>query len=516
MIIFKKLRHNLQPVLKRIIPALLKLTMPRLVVMVLTIAMLVSAIMVLTIDFLWDGRFNTELEFAAIIVTFFDGLLIVGLLAAFLSELREELKRSKRVQEEVEYKNTVLQTQQETSLDAILVVDENAKIISYNQQFIDLWRLSPHMVSAGLDGPVLQSVANQVENSEAFVANIQWLYEHRNNKSQVEIPLKDGRIIDRHSAPVTGTHGKYYGRIWYFRDITELKKAEAELRIAAIAFESQEGMLVADANNVILRVNNAFSVITGYTANEVVGQNPRILSSGSHDANFYAAMWDSINRNGGWEGEIYNRRKTGEIYPQQLTITAVKDTKDIVINYVATFTDITIRKNLELELTRQAHLDYLTGLSNRRHFIEQGEIELSRAIRYDTPLSLMMLDIDFFKKVNDTYGHQVGDIVLQSLSKICQYTLRQVDVAGRLGGEEFAVILPETTCTEALEVAERLRKAIASTEVTIPVDLSIHFTVSIGVTTLLDKNANIDMLLNQADKALYEAKETGRNKVCVE
>ena len=127
----------------------------------------------------------------------------------------------------------------------------------------------------------------------------------------------------------------------------------------------------------------------------------------------------------------------------------------------------------------------------------------------------MMLDIDFFKNVNDTYGHQVGDTVLQVISKICQDTLRQVDLAGRLGGEEFAVILPETAAKEALEVAERLREAIAKSEVTLPTGLPIHFTASIGVTTLRDKNVNFDMLLNQADKALYEAKGSGRNKSCV-
>lgn len=196
-------------------------------------------------------------------------------------------------------------------------------------------------------------------------------------------------------------------------------------------------------------------------------------------------------------------------------IVVSRDDTGTALRMIGTLSDITARKHLELELTRQAHLDYLTGLSNRRHFMAQGEVELSRAIRYDTPLSLLMVDVDFFKKVNDTYGHQVGDTVLQALSKVCQDTLRHVDIAGRIGGEEFAIILPETSSKEALEVAERLRKAIANMEVKIPVGLPINFTVSIGVTTLHDKNVNIDMLLNQADKALYEAKETGRNKVCV-
>ena len=192
-----------------------------------------------------------------------------------------------------------------------------------------------------------------------------------------------------------------------------------------------------------------------------------------------------------------------------------RDDAGKVLRMIGTLSDISDRKNLELELTRQAHLDYLTGLSNRRHFMAQGETELSRAIRYQKPLSLMMIDIDLFKSVNDTYGHQIGDVVLQAISRICKATLRHVDIAGRLGGEEFAVILPETTRNEAFEVAERLREAVAKTEVTMPVGLPIHFTVSIGVTTLLDINVNLDMLLHQADQALYEAKRTGRNKVGV-
>lgn len=425
----------------------------------------------------------------------------------------------------------------------------------------------------------------------------------------------------------------------------ELLESEEYLRVAATAFESQEGIFVTDTKSTILRVNHAFTKITGYSAEESVGNTPRLLKSGRQDKAFYSAMWESINNTGVWVGEIWNKRKNGEVYPEQLTITAVKGASGIVTHYVATLTDIserkkaeflliskeqqlnfvlessdlgfwdwdipscevhrnhiwakmlgytyeeikfttnqwadfvhpddiqgawksindalegrttahelvyrmrnkngeykwildrakvvqrdaegkavrmtgshadyTERKSLELELMRQAHVDYLTGLSNRRHFMEQGEVELSRAIRYGTHMSLMMVDIDFFKNVNDTYGHQVGDTVLQVLTKICQDTLRQVDVAGRLGGEEFAVILPETTCTEALEVAERLREAVASTDVRVSAGLPIHFTVSIGVTTLDNKDINIDGLLNLADKALYEAKETGRNKVCV-
>jgi len=205
----------------------------------------------------------------------------------------------------------------------------------------------------------------------------------------------------------------------------------------------------------------------------------------------------------------------GEVHYIKAVAKVFRDENGKALRMLGTNVDITEHKHLEEELTRQAHLDYLTGLSNRRHFMAQGEVELSRAIRYDTPLSALMLDIDSFKKVNDTYGHQAGDNVLQALSKVSQDTLRQVDIIGRIGGEEFAVILPETEAEEALNAAERLREAIAKTEVAMSAGLPIRFTVSIGAITLHDKDTNIDMLLNQADKALYEAKETGRNKVCV-
>lgn len=180
-----------------------------------------------------------------------------------------------------------------------------------------------------------------------------------------------------------------------------------------------------------------------------------------------------------------------------------------------THQDISKRKQLEFELIRQVHLDPLTGLFNRRHFLAQCDIELSRAARNDTALSVLMLDIDFFKEVNDTYGHQAGDTVLQAIGNVFQDSIRKSNVAARLGGEEFAILLPATDSNAAVLAAERLRVFIANMKVIVLPDLSIKVTVSIGIATLEDKNINIDTLLDQADKALYEAKKTGRNKVCV-
>ncbi len=176
-------------------------------------------------------------------------------------------------------------------------------------------------------------------------------------------------------------------------------------------------------------------------------------------------------------------------------------------------TDITERKALENKFERQAHLDYLTGLNNRRHFMELGESELARAQRYQTALSIFMLDIDHFKRFNDHYGHKAGDLVLQKLAEVMQGTLRTVDIVGRIGGEEFAVLLPETGLAQATEVAERLREHVAQAALVFDAGQSQHFTVSIGVTTVLEKETNLDILLSEADRALYEAKEAGRNRV---
>lgn len=205
----------------------------------------------------------------------------------------------------------------------------------------------------------------------------------------------------------------------------------------------------------------------------------------------------------------------GEIRYIKAVAKVFRDEQGKPVRMLGTNIDVTDRKLLQFELERQAHVDYLTGVSNRRYFMEQAELELSRSIRYNNSLSILMMDIDFFKSINDSHGHKVGDMVLKKLAEVCRETLREIDIVGRMGGEEFAILLPETAGAEAVEAAERLRIAIANAKVPLESGLPIHITISIGVASLASKDDNTDVLLNLADKALYEAKASGRNQVCL-
>ena len=301
------------------------------------------------------------------------------------------------------------------------------------------------------------------------------------------------------------------GSIWIYNDISERKRAEEELRVAATAMESQEGLVISNADGVILRVNRAFSEITGYSSEEAVGHKTNLLRSGRHDAAFYAAMWDSISRQGFWKGEIWNRRKDGQEYPEWLSITAVKGSSGETTHYVGTFADITQRKRLEEKLQELARTDPLTGLANRRTFVETIEAEHLRSKRFGSVTAILMIDIDHFKLVNDTHGHEAGDLALVALATTLKKQVRATDLPARFGGEEFVVLLVGTELSGALEMAERIRSAVAEIAVTLP-SCSFGFTVSIGVSTFGDEE-HWSAAIRRADQAMYRAKAAGRNRV---
>jgi len=424
-----------------------------------------------------------------------------------------DITEHKRARQEIKLKNTILQTQQEVSPDAILVVDENAHIISYNQQFIDLWQLSPQLVSERLDAPVLQTVVEQVAEPEAFLARVQYLYEHRDDKSHEEIPLKDGRIFDRYSAPATGADGRYYGRVWYFRDITERKRAEEDLRIIAGVFDnSQEGIVITDANNVFLNVNPAFTQITGYTREEVIGKDPKMLSSGrQQDKTYYAKMWQALKQNRTWRGEIWNRRKSGEVFTELLSIAAICDDDGRVRRYVGVFSDISYLKAHEAELSQVAYYDALTGIPNRRLLADRMVQAIAQAQRSGRMLFVCYLDLDGFKQVNDRCGHEAGDQLLVEVSRRLQEALRAGDTLARLGGDEFVVLFNDLAGErECGQILDRILEIIA-----LPIVIGSHevtVSASIGVSFHTSANEDGDTLLRQADQAMYVVKQTGKNR----
>lgn len=295
-------------------------------------------------------------------------------------------------------------------------------------------------------------------------------------------------------------------------DVTERKLREADLRIAATAFESNESMVVTDAKAVILRVNRAFSELYGYSAAEVVGQTPQILQSGRHDPAFYAALWGSIKTNYSWQGEIWDRRKNGEVFLNWLSITAVRNDEGVVTHFVATHTDITLRKAAEDEINLLAFYDPLTHLPNRRLLHDRLHQAVSGAKRDNSRLALILLDLDKFKPVNDMFGHAAGDALLQAVAQRLQASVRESDTVARLGGDEFVVLLPRIDATQdALGVAEKIHAALKQ-PFTLPNGQQVSISSSAGIAIYPEHARDETTLISHADAAMYQAKAAGRDR----
>lgn len=331
--------------------------------------------------------------------------------------------------------------------------------------------------------------------------------------------MADGRIkwVREHCNSYFDDAGKPLRSVGAVQDITEQKLAEDNLRVAAAAFETHEGIMITDAQANIVRVNSAFSLITGYAQDEVQGRNPRILSSGRQDKAFYAEMWQQLKREGAWSGEIWDRRKNGEVYPKWLTITSVKDAAGTISEYVAIFNDITARKGAEEEIRNLAFFDALTGLPNRRLLLDRFQLAQSLSARNRQCGALLFLDMDKFKTLNDTLGHEYGDLMLVEVGRRIQASVREMDTVARLGGDEFVVLIEEISgnmqdaSQKVALIAEKIRAALAE-----PYTLQahmVHGSPSIGVCLYRGSEESIGTLMKQADMAMYQAKDSGRNTV---
>ena len=294
-------------------------------------------------------------------------------------------------------------------------------------------------------------------------------------------------------------------------ELAERKRAEEGLRLAATVVKTvEEAVLVTDEYNNIIAVNPAFTEITGYSQEEVLGKNPRILSSGRQSKEFYKEMWATLLATGGWRGEIMDRRKSGEFYTEWLSIRLVRDENDRIVNHVAVFSDITERKASEERMQHLAHFDVLTDLPNRALFSDRLRQGLVQAKRDKTHLAVMFLDLDKFKPINDTLGHAVGDLLLKEVAKRLLDCVRESDTVSRIGGDEFVVLLPMVeTGQDAIMVADKILHSLnQSFELA---GKSLHISVSIGIVVYPDHGSDERTLTRNADIAMYYAKSSGRN-----
>ncbi len=286
-----------------------------------------------------------------------------------------------------------------------------------------------------------------------------------------------------------------------------------KLLVAALK-AAGNGIVITDKDAKILWANPAFSRLTGFELDESIGRKPNeLVKSEMQNKEFYQEMWCALLEGKNWRGEIINKRKDGSLYHEELCIAPVKNTSGEITNFIGIKEDITDRKLLEEKLQLLANTDPLTGLFNRRVFLERLEQESGRILRLGGTAALLMLDLDFFKRVNDVYGHATGDEVLKEFSEIVKNHSRHIDVPARLGGEEFAILLPSTNQDDAQIVAERLRQQVSEMSIE-HTKGNVHITVSIGAALLSVNNTDGEIVLNHADSALYVAKESGRNRIC--
>ncbi|HJW23685.1 MAG TPA: EAL domain-containing protein [Rhodocyclaceae bacterium] len=327
---------------------------------------------------------------------------------------------------------------------------------------------------------------------------------------------KDGRTVPVYSShTIVAIPGQTPVLFCMDSDVTHLERAERELRVAAAAFETQESMFITDAEGIILRVNQAFTQVNGYSAAEAVGRTPSLIKSGHHPADFHAELWRTLEETGGWQGEIWNKRKNGEIHPDWVTITAVKDEQGRVTHHVGAQTDLSQRKRAEAKILRLAFYDPLTRLPNRRLLLDRLQKAVTGSLRSHAAGALLFIDVDNFKTLNDTQGHDIGDLLLQQVAQRLTACLRENDTAARLGGDEFVVMLEglsqggKEPAAQAEFVARKILDAFA-----LPFNLRHHEyvgSVSIGITLFSSQEGGVDELMKQADLAMYEAKAAGRN-----
>lgn len=319
-------------------------------------------------------------------------------------------------------------------------------------------------------------------------------------------------------SPLVRADGSFSGTLVVARDITEAKKSEVELSIAAASFQAHLGIIITNAQGQILKANPTFTQITGYAEAEIIGRNPDMFGAAHHGPGFYRQLWRSVKKYGRWEGEVWSQRKNGDVFPEWLAISSISNADNQLTHYVATIVDISERKAAEQEIHQLAFFDSVTGLANRRLFMDRLEVALKEVVRHRSYGALLFIDIDHFKQINDVLGHPIGDHLLKGVARQLSQQLRESDTLARLGGDEFAVLIQslDNDPVKAAQLAERIAHKLMATirRTSTLIDHSISVSASIGITLLSHSPTGQDEYLQQADMALFQAKAKGRDTLC--
>lgn len=394
--------------------------------------------------------------------------------------------------------------------DSVVITGMDDLIVGYNQLFQDILGYSDHELDGFSKNDItpekwILSERKIIEEKLQSAGQSEFYEQELIKKTGEKFPVLIKCCVEG------GRDGKPL-RLWrIIRDLTIFKENEEKLRLAASVFEgSSDGIIITDPYGRILDVNKAFTEITGYTREETVDKTPALFKSNRHGPEFYRNLWAELRLKGYWRGEIWDRRKNGEVFPMWETINAVKDSEGAISHYVGVFSDITTIKTAEERLHYLAHYDALTGLPNRLLFRDRLDRAMIQAGRNSNPVALMYVDLDGFKFINDSLGHRVGDQLLKEVTYRIGGCLREGDTLARLGGDEFAVVLPDLTeIDSASVVSRRIIETLSD-----PIDLGRHevvVTASVGIAVYPDDAEDKDDLLKHADTAMYHAKEDGKN-----